>query len=481
MIRIILFIVLIFFGKTIRPQHDIKICSSARSKIEIGSRYIGLEFHESKALPQRLSFYYPIANSIDQSHDYWKRDTSFVIKLHLSIGNNIVEFNKLAYKYCLTPYSVDFINTDKNITISYRFLKNYPAFVVKYRIKNAYGISDTFTVVTNHTLTIRTSHTYEPKYSIEYKVKDNQIFVDYLDIETGKPTMFVLNNEQIPEETKIFNVKNTDNQFINPVLQLSYKMYLQPEEEMIIEQIIGMVKKEELPGTVEYISNNYKKEIELYEKEVLDYAFNASNFKTGIKDIDFTVNWAQAILAVNKHYLNDKIVPMPCPAEYNFYFTHDVLMTDLSAVKYDLQRVKNDLEFIAINADKDFNIPHAIYWKDSSYHTEYAIEDNWNNQWFIIVTAEYLKYSSDTETTRKLLPHLNVSINNILKTLGEDSLMWSHRPDWWDIGKRFGPRSYISILTARAIESYLFIASYLKLEGEDLVQLEKLKEKLISN
>ncbi len=459
----------------------LNVCSNRKSEIEIGSKFIGLEFHDSHPLPQRISFYYPIANSIDQSYDYWKRDTSFVIKLYLSKGNNNIEFKKLTYEYCLTPYSVDFFNKNKKISISYRFLNNFPAFVVKYRIKNTYGIPDTFTIVTKHTLTIRTSHTYEPKDSIEYKLKDNQIFVDYQDVETGKPVMFILNEEQIPEETKIFYVEKTNYARKNPVLQLSYKKYLPPEGEMIIEQIIGMVKKEELSGTLEYISNDFKKGIEQYEKEVLDYAFKASNFKTGIKEIDFTVNWAQAILAVNKHYLNDKIVPMPCPAEYNFYFTHDVLMTDLSAVKYDLHRVKNDLEFIVRNADKDFNIPHAFYWKDSTYHTEYAIGDNWNNQWFIIVTAEYLKHSSDTETTIKLLPHLTVSINNILKTLGKDSLIWSYRPDWWDIGKRYGPRSYISILTARAIESYLFISSYLKCESDNLVQLENLKEKLIDN
>ncbi len=459
----------------------LNVCLNRNSEIEIGSKFIGLEFHDSHPLPQRISFYYPLANSFDQSNDYWNRDTSFVMNVYLSSMNNNVEFNKLTYEYCLTPYSADFYNIDKKISISYRFLNEYPAFVMKFRIKNTYEIPDTFIITTKHSLTIRTSHTYEPKDSIKFKLKDNQIFVEYQDKETSKPVLFVLNKEQIPEGTKIFFTKKTNKAQKNPVLQIYYKKYLQPGKEMLIEQIIGMAKKEELYGTVKYIRNNYKRETEQYEKEVLDYAFNTSNFKTGSNEIDFTVNWAQAILAVNKHYLNSDIVPMPCPAEYNFYFTHDVLMTDLSAVNYDLHRVKNDLEFIVRNADKDFNIPHAFYWKDSAYHTEYAIEDNWNNQWFIIVTAEYLKHSSDTETIRKFLPHLSVSINNILKTLGEDSLIWSYRPDWWDIGKRYGPRSYVSILTARAIESYLFIISYLNIESDNLVQLEKLKEKIIDN
>jgi hypothetical protein len=40
-------------------------------QVEVGGRYVGAEFHESRPIPSRISFYYPVANSIDLSTDYW--------------------------------------------------------------------------------------------------------------------------------------------------------------------------------------------------------------------------------------------------------------------------------------------------------------------------------------------------------------------------------------------------------------------------
>ena len=42
----------------------------------MGGPFAGAEFHESRPLPSRISFYYPVANSIDLSTDYWKRGDS---------------------------------------------------------------------------------------------------------------------------------------------------------------------------------------------------------------------------------------------------------------------------------------------------------------------------------------------------------------------------------------------------------------------
>lgn len=38
-------------------------------QVEVGGPYVGAEFHESRPLPLRISFYYPVANSIDVSTD----------------------------------------------------------------------------------------------------------------------------------------------------------------------------------------------------------------------------------------------------------------------------------------------------------------------------------------------------------------------------------------------------------------------------
>ena len=43
-------------------------------QIEVGSPYEGIEIHKSFPLLNRISFYYPVANSIDVSEDYWKSE-----------------------------------------------------------------------------------------------------------------------------------------------------------------------------------------------------------------------------------------------------------------------------------------------------------------------------------------------------------------------------------------------------------------------
>ena len=43
-------------------------------QVEVGGRYAGAEFHGSRPLPSRISFFYPVANSVDLSKDYWKRE-----------------------------------------------------------------------------------------------------------------------------------------------------------------------------------------------------------------------------------------------------------------------------------------------------------------------------------------------------------------------------------------------------------------------
>src|SRR5512140_3064290 len=47
-----------------------------RGQVEVGGPYVGMEFHHSRPSPSRISFYYPVANSIDLSTDYWKRGDS---------------------------------------------------------------------------------------------------------------------------------------------------------------------------------------------------------------------------------------------------------------------------------------------------------------------------------------------------------------------------------------------------------------------
>jgi glycogen debranching enzyme len=256
---------------------------------------------------------------------------------------------------------------------------------------------------------------------------------------------------------------------------------------MKIIQIIGTCRNEEKTELTKYLSANYEKEVEAFEDYVLDEINNNFLF-TGDPVLDKSVAWAKAILAVNQHFIDGSIQPMPCPAEYNFYFTHDVLLTDLALVNFDLPRVKKDLQFIINHASEDYVIPHAYYWKDSSYKTELVTIDGWNHFWFIILSASYLQHSSDTAFAEILYPYVKKSLDQSLK--GEkDGLMYAFRPDWWDIGRNYGPRSYMTILAVKSIKDFIFISESLNKNSDELKNYsdlaanmqDKLNEKLWSD
>ncbi len=242
---------------------------------------------------------------------------------------------------------------------------------------------------------------------------------------------------------------------------------------MRIVQIIGSCKQDEGRKIVSYLLDNYEGEISEYQSYVLNKTYRESIIQTHDRTIDHSVDWAKAILATNIHYLDGELLPMPCPAQYNFYFTHDVLLTDLAAVNFDLARVKSDLEFIIKHATKNKIIPHAYYWRDDRYVTEYTTPDNWNHFWFILLSASYLRHSSDTLMLEKLYPYIETSLNQVLQNKKEDGLVWAFRPDWWDIGKSYGPRSYMTILTIRAIHEYIYISAVLNKNLEALASKEK--------
>jgi cellobiose phosphorylase len=125
-----------------------------------------------------------------------------------------------------------------------------------------------------------------------------------------------------------------------------------------------------------------------------------------------------------------------------------------------LERVKNNLQFIIDHADSNKIIPHAYYWKDSTFRTEYATPDNWNHFWFTILSASYLKHSNDKTFLNMLYPYIQKSISETLKN-EKDGIIWAYRPDWWDIGHNFGPRAYMTILSIKSIRDFIEISKTL--------------------
>lgn len=474
-------------------------------QIEVGGPYVGIEIHKSFPLLNRISFYYPVANSIDISEDYWKRENFRIMNIGLKVGDKPKGFLKnQIYKISQTPYSVSFTGNDfdSEIKIKYEFCKNQPAMVITYEIVNTSDTQKEYEIYTRLESTLRTSHTYKMIDSAYTEYEDNGSIIrtNFPFIETGDAQVFIMNAGLKPSsfttKKKMDNVNsNLDDWWLNtneslpeklitkeklsePVAAFIYKKTLNPKSSFKIIQIIGSSLISEAGEKTEYLSKNYQHEVDDYENYILQESLSKNEIVTGNKDIDFTSRWSKAVLTTNAHYLNGQIVPMPAQAEYNFYFTHDALLTDLAAVNFDLDRVKSDLKYIISLADSNKTIPHAYYWKDSTFKTEFAGTENWNHFWFTMVCARYLRHSSDITFLNQIYPFIDQSIKTALKNKGEDDLMWSFRPDWWDIGNNYGPRAYMTVLAIRALREFNYISTILDKDSAQLKFYDQLANRM---
>ncbi len=471
-------------------ENKLKITYKGDAQVETGSSFVGLEFHHNSPIVERISFYYPVSNSVDLSNDYWKRDSSFVMAAAIRTGNNIEWLNHEKFEFTSTPYYVSYFKNDKGkeVHITYNFLKDKPAYTVTYEIINKSNKKEKFEFYTDLEANLKTSHSYKIKDKAWSNSANSILYVNYNDPELQNACLFSTNEGEKPIAFSTLSVLNKvpvdkndwwgvnnlnlKNEIINkgkegiPAFRYLYKKELSPNEKMTIVQIYGSGKMEEIKSIAEYSTANYQKEIDNYRNYVLNYV-KENQFTTGDNYLDKSVLWANAILAVNKHYIEGSVQPMPCPAEYYFYFTHDVLLTDLAAVNFDLERVKQDLTFITNHADKNNIIPHAYYWQDSSFVTEYADSDNWNHFWFVIASAKYLLHTGDKEFLNKIFPFVQKSIDMALSNRHND-LMWAIRPDWWDIGRNYGPRAYMTILATKSLREFIYMSSMLGKNSDKL-------------
>lgn len=467
-------------------------------QVEVGGPYAGVEFHKSNPLPSRISFYYPVANSIDVSTDYWKRERSRPMAVGIQVGQARRKWiGREGWNYTLSPNSVTFFDRDSLLSyqMRYEFCMNEPAMVFSFEIKNESLKPQSLSVYSHLLLALRTCQTYARKDSamMTIKTKSGAVLAQFNDTDTKETGLFVLNAGEQPagiwdDADELSATDDGNSRWIglagrtrnssptNPrrrraIAAFEYSHMLQPGESLKIIQIIGTAQKNEAEKELSIISKNWQSQVSLYNEYIKKRSSTESQFTTGDRIVDRSVVWAKSILAANAHYLNGTIVPMPCPAEYNFYFTHDLLMTNLGAVNFDLERVKKNLRYV-VSLAKDSIIPHAYYWRDKEFQTELCFPSNWNHFWFIEVSAAYLRHSFDTVTVRMLYPLISKSLTEVLKQKKDDNLMYAFRPDWWDIGWKEGPRTYTTALTVRAIDDYLYIASCIDHKNRNLIDLE---------
>lgn len=469
-------------------MEKLRIRFKGDAKIEVGSTFVGLSFHHSTPLPQRVSFYYPVANSIDNSTDYWRRDTTFVVSAGVRFdGGPVSWLDKRGTEFTHTPFSVDFTERelDKDISVGYHFTRSRAAVVITYQIRNISQHTRAVEFFTRYTTALHTSHSYTLQLPKDANVQKGSraVAVSFPRRETGNSMLTVLTlGENKPRFVQFVNASVACDSMkllfpeaklaASPAVNYIFRDSLQPGDTFVVTQELISSNLGEAEQTAAYLDANSTAEVTAFEKEKLVRSVTDIPFTTGDVYLDKSVVWARAILETTKHYIAEDTIPMPCPAEYNFFFTHDVLLTDLAAIQFDPNRVKHDLQFITAKANADFIIPHAYYWQDTAFVTEFADHDNWNNFWFLITSASYLQHTMDTSFIRSIYPYLQKSLVQALLTREKDSLMWSFRPDWWDIGRHYGQRSYMTILAIRALRAAIYIGSLLGEPAEALVARE---------
>ncbi|MFA6456141.1 MAG: hypothetical protein WCW40_04905, partial [Bacteroidota bacterium] len=313
-------------------------------QVEVGGPFVGLEFHKSRPLPSRISFYYPVANSIDLSTDYWKRDESRPLAFGIKIGNGKKQWlGRDGWKYTVSPHTVTFKERDAILSyqLTYDFCLTEPTMVVSLSLKNETTTPQTVLVYSHLLMVLRTCQTYARKDTADIisAARRESVIAQFGDNDTKDATVFALNAGVKPDkcwsDAAVLSIRDDGTslwmdsssigttmtssvaQRIRGTAAFEYNRILQPGESMTIVQIIGSTSKEEAEKTITALAGNWQQQVELFRDLVRNASSNDSHFFTGDPVIDRTTQWSKAILTANAHYLDGKIVPMPCPAEYN--------------------------------------------------------------------------------------------------------------------------------------------------------------------
>lgn len=476
-----------------------------KAQIEIGGPYAGIEMHASMPLLNRISFFDPRANSIDRSENYWRREMWKIQHLAVRINDGAARWlNGEVYDITQTPHAVRFTTEFDGIVfkVVYRFFDKAPAFLAEFSALNRRSENMQLQLLTSLASTLRTSHSYRTIQPTSCRFLEEHSTVSHLfaEPEVGNACLFIMNMAEQPflwepvfTDTADYGLKLLQlsenagqlpgrdvpaNTMFEPGFTFLYRQTLPAQSMMTVRQIIGSTAADKLDSTLIHLKYNWQEAANAYERRLFNQRMQYAPLRVGEPWMDHSLEWARTLIDVNRHYLDGQLLPMPCPAQYNFFFSHDALVTALAGVYYDPERVRDDLAFIISKVDPAGRIPHACYWKDDRYVTEYAGEDNWNNMWMIIVSASYLRHTGDHCFAERLYPFLSVCLKHILSQRGPDDLIWSARPDWWDIGHNYGPRAYMTILAIRAIRDYVYLSAVLGVNLEQLPELQNLSRRM---
>ena len=466
-------------------------------QVEAGGPLAGVECHDSKPLPSRISFYAPVANSIDVSTDYWKRGDSGPVVVGVRVDGQPKRWlGKEPWAYALSPHTVTFERAEDDLqyAVRHEFGTRNVAAAMTITVRNTGKSAHELELYTHTLLALRSCQTYTRfgTAHTRYDAKQHAVIAEFDEPQIARAAVIVQNAGLVPvawttnarelavadsgwsnwieRDTPLRKKVSAKGLSLPAVAAFQYRFRLAPGDSVQIVQIMSSVVRASVARTIVENARHGKDDIAAYGKTVHQAAAGDAVFRTGDAWTDNSVQYARALLAANEHVLDGSVVPMPCPAEYNFFFTHDVLLTNLSAIAYDPARVRRDLLYIAKHA-KDAVIPHAYYWKDDGFKTEYCPPGNWNNVWFILASASYLRHTNDTATVRGLLPLLRKSLEQTLSRR-KGNIMHGTEPDWWDFGHAEGGRAYLTILTIRALEEYVYLGARMRADLSRLATFE---------
>ena len=448
-------------------------------QVEVGGRYAGVEFHKSWPTPSRLTFYYPVSNSIEFSPDYWKRYKSMPFDIKLTVDGKTEQLGREPYDYSYVPFRAIFDKQFEgyDVTFEYNFCDTLPEAVMSITVKNTSSKEVQMGLDLSMKSSVHTSSSYDLLSKANVSYTDNGIagITDFSNYKASGPSsVFMINAGLKPLST----LGITGNDIQDPKMGFKYGLNVAPGKSMKVILLVGTCKSSESDTIVAKSLKDWKAGVKATENRIMKLV-NMNNFSVNDPTLMETVKWSKAEIGSLSHYIDGDFISMPCPAEYNFYFTHDLLVTGLGMMLFDPSFVKHGYDFILKRIDpKDNVLLHAYYWKDKQYQTEFCGGDNWNNLWIIISASSYLKNTGDIKTVEKLFPVMTVSINNVLGGVDEKGLICADRPDWWDAGSVHGQRAYMSILTYKALGDYVYTAIKLGKTDDSLLQYLQKAEKM---
>ena len=452
--------------------------------VEVGGPFAGAEFHHGRPVPTRISFYSPIANSIDLSTDYWKRWESIPLRLFVAIDGVVDTLDTHPMNVRWAPHTAIYDGETNGVPlrVTWRFGERLPIAMLELEVGDTSTEADISVSFALWPL-LRTCQTWAwvESQSPVYQESGSSAFANSPRIDTDSAAVVVVGLGTAPDGWG----SNVD---VGPVVLPAdapggagepFTFHWSAKGNLKIIQAIGSCRINEVDSVIEQIQESGEADVKAFEARVASSA--GTGDWEGLDDDSLleTLLWSWDMVAANRHFLNGRLMPMPCPAQYNFFFTHDALQTGLGVTIANPDLVTEDLQTILSQVQSDSILPHAYYWRDKEYQTEFCNAGNWNHLWFLLTTGAWLRHGGNIAVAQQLMPVLEKSTSMILTNLGEDGLMHAGSPDWWDIGDLPGRRSYLTALAARALGEYAEVARRCGREDAVHPNLFEIRDRLI--